>query len=68
MNILDQSCRRTGPYQGKLRPHLSSVNRIRLYLDRVEKAIQSGEKYDALADLAEVNEISRRLWDIVSKV
>ena len=38
------------------------VDRISLYLARVERDIDQGDYVQALADCAELSEISRRLW------
>jgi hypothetical protein len=40
-----------------------SVQRLTLYLERVKRDLAAGDRASALANLAEVHEISRRLWD-----
>jgi hypothetical protein len=39
-----------------------SVDRLALYLARVRDNLLRGDRIQALADLAELAEISRRLW------
>jgi hypothetical protein len=40
-----------------------SLERIALYLKRVRDNLERGDRSQALADLAELSEISRRLWN-----
>jgi hypothetical protein len=40
-----------------------SLERIALYLERVRDNLERGDRSQALADLAELGEISRRLWN-----
>ena len=41
----------------------TSIGRLRLYLERVERDLAKGDRAAALANLAELGEISRRLWN-----
>jgi hypothetical protein len=43
-----------------------SLGRLRLYLERLERDVATGDRSQALADCAETSEISRRLWDVMS--
>jgi hypothetical protein len=40
----------------------TSLERIDLYLDRVRRALEEGDRSKALSDCAELSEITRRLW------
>ena len=40
----------------------ASLERIDLYLRRVRRDLESGDRAQALADCAELSEIARRLW------
>jgi hypothetical protein len=40
----------------------TSLARIDLYLDRVRRDLESGDRSQALADCAELTEICRRFW------
>jgi hypothetical protein len=40
-----------------------SLNRLKLYLERVERDLGNGDRNQALANVAELAEIARRLWD-----
>jgi hypothetical protein len=44
-----------------------TMKRLELYLERVKHDLQAGDRAGALADLAEVGEISRRLWDRLAR-
>jgi hypothetical protein len=44
-----------------------SLDRLALYLARVRIALNAGNRTQALADLAELAEIARRLWDRLAK-
>ena len=47
----------------------TSLRLLRLYMQRVERDLASGDRNQALANLAELNEIARRLWtNLVSTV
>lgn len=48
-------------------PVHGSVERLELYLARVKLAVDSGNRAKALSDLAELGEIARRLWVLLSK-
>ena len=39
-----------------------TINRIERYLERVRSDLERGDRAQALSDLAELSEISRRLW------
>ena len=41
----------------------TSLARLRTYLERVERDLDAGDHYQALADVAELAEIARRLWN-----
>jgi len=40
----------------------TSLHRLRVYLERIERDLASDDRSSALANLAELGEISRRLW------
>jgi len=40
----------------------TSLERIDLYLERVRHDLEEGDRAQALADVAELTEIARRLW------
>jgi hypothetical protein len=40
----------------------TSLERVDLYLDRVRRALETGDRSQALSDCAELTEIARRLW------
>jgi hypothetical protein len=40
----------------------TALSRIELYLTRVRRDLDAGEREQALADCAELSEIARRLW------
>jgi hypothetical protein len=44
-----------------------SLERLRLYLDRLERDIAAGKRAQALADCAELAEVARRLWSKLSR-
>jgi hypothetical protein len=44
-----------------------ALDRLRIYLIRVRIALNAGNRTQALADLAELAEIARRLWDRLAK-
>jgi hypothetical protein len=46
----------------------TSLRRLRKYLERVERDLASGDHGGALSNLAELSEISRRLWNNLAKV
>jgi hypothetical protein len=41
----------------------TSLQRLRLYLERVERDLAAGDRNRALANVAELAEIARRLWN-----
>jgi hypothetical protein len=43
-----------------------SLGRLGLYLQRLERDLVAGDRTQALADCAELSEISRRLWDVIA--
>jgi hypothetical protein len=43
-----------------------SLGRIRLYLERLERDVSEGDRNQALANCAEISEISRRLWNVIA--
>jgi hypothetical protein len=43
-----------------------SLQRLRTYLERVERDLVNKDRNQALANLAELAEISRRLWNRLS--
>jgi hypothetical protein len=45
----------------------TALARLDLYLERVKLALESGNRAKALSDLAELQEISRRLWEKLAK-
>jgi hypothetical protein len=46
----------------------ASLSRIDLYLGRVRRDLESGDHAQALADVAELHEISRRLWAYLAEL
>ena len=40
----------------------TSLARLHVYLERLERDLAAGERTQALSDCAEIAEISRRLW------
>jgi hypothetical protein len=44
-----------------------SVQRLKLYLERVERDIGNGDRYRAMANVSELAEVARRLWDNLAK-
>jgi hypothetical protein len=44
-----------------------SLNRLKLYLERVERDIGNGDRYRAMANVSELAEVARRLWDNLAK-
>jgi hypothetical protein len=45
-----------------------SLERLTLYLERVRRDLEAGDRASALANLAEVGEISRRLWERLARL
>jgi hypothetical protein len=45
----------------------TSIDRLTLYLSRVKRDLETGNRAQMLADLAELGEISRRLWNRIAK-
>jgi len=41
---------------------ITALERIDLYLDRVRRDLDAGDRSQALSDCAELTEIARRLW------
>jgi hypothetical protein len=46
----------------------TSLQRLDLYLDRVWRDLESGDRSQALSDCAELSEIARRLWCYLAHV
>jgi hypothetical protein len=46
---------------------IRSIDRLELYLSRVKADLGRADRAQALADLAELAEISRRLWQRISQ-
>jgi hypothetical protein len=46
----------------------TSLRRLNTYLERVERDLTSDDRNQALANLAELAEIPRRLWNNLAKV
>jgi hypothetical protein len=40
----------------------TSLSRLDLYLDRIRRNLEEGDREQALTDCAELTEIARRLW------
>ena len=45
-----------------------SIQRLHTYVKRIERDLASGDRSSALANLAELNEIARRLWNNLAEV
>jgi hypothetical protein len=46
----------------------NSLQRLRTYLERVERDLATGDRHQALANLAELSEIARRLYNSLANV
>jgi hypothetical protein len=45
----------------------ASPRRLRMSLERVERDLASGDQNQAMANVAELSEIARRLWNNLAK-
>jgi hypothetical protein len=43
------------------------LERLELYLGRARGALRRGDRYQAMADVAEVSEIAKRVWKRLSQ-
>jgi len=45
----------------------TSLDRLHTYLRRLERDLEAGDRNEALANVAELGEISRRLWNVLAE-
>jgi len=51
----------------QLSPVKTHLERLRLYVDRLERDLAAHDRTQALADCAELAELARRLWSTLTR-